>query len=59
MLFRSIAGLRTGAGAGDDPAVRFLRFRPARAIREAGEAKPLPNIRLDRAIEFLIGDRLT
>ena len=39
--------------------VRFLRFRPARAEREAGgEARPLPNIRLDRAIEFLLGDRL-
>jgi len=39
--------------------VRFLRFRPP-APRAAGfGASPaLPHIRLDRAIEFLIGDRL-
>jgi uncharacterized protein len=52
------AALRGEAPTGDD-ALRFLRFRPARASRrEGGEAMPLPNIRLDRAIEFLIGDRL-
>ena len=50
--------MRTGAGGGDNPEVRFLRFRPTRASREAGEPRPLPNIRLDRAIEFLVGDRL-
>ena len=37
---------------------RFLRFRPPHLERE-GEAEPtLPHIRLDRALQFLIGDRL-
>ena len=37
---------------------RFLRFRPPEL--EAGEAGPpvLPHIRLDRALQFLLGDRL-
>ncbi len=38
---------------------RFLKFRPPQAkIAKDGQALPLPHIRLDRAIEFLIGDRL-
>ena len=52
------AALR-GEGTSGDHAMRFPRFRPARATRkDGGEPVPLPNIRLDRAIEFLIGDRL-
>jgi uncharacterized protein len=55
----------------DDPALaldpdsegldlRFLRFRPPVAERGAdGRLRALPHIRLDRALEFLIGDRLT
>ena len=39
----------------DDAAWRFVRFRPPRVEQGA----PLPHIRLDRALEFLIGDRLT
>ncbi len=41
-------------------AVHFPRFRPPRVSLEApsGEAPALPHIRLDRAIEFLLGDRL-
>lgn len=41
-------------------AVEFPRFRPPRLLLEAGssEEPPLPHIRLDRAIEFLIGDLL-
>jgi uncharacterized protein len=52
----------------DDPAVvlagepldlRFLRFRPPVPERGAdGRLKPLPSIRLDRALDFLVGDRL-
>jgi hypothetical protein len=54
----------------DDPAalktdrradtVHFLRFRPPRVSLDApsGEAPALPHIRLDRAIDFLLGDRL-
>jgi uncharacterized protein len=40
--------------------VHFLRFRPPRVSLEAptGDAPALPHIRLDRAIDFLIGDRL-
>jgi uncharacterized protein len=38
---------------------RFLRFRPPLAQRDAaGTALPLPHIRLDRALQFLLGDRL-
>ncbi|QIB35418.1 YcjX family protein [Ancylobacter pratisalsi] len=38
---------------------RFLRFRPPLVERNGtGQALPLPHIRLDRALEFLIGDRL-
>ena len=40
--------------------VHFLRFRPPRVNLEtpSGEEPALPHIRLDRAIEFLLGDRL-
>src|SRR6185436_10285280 len=40
--------------------VHFLRFRPPRVSLESpsGEEPALPHIRLDRAIEFLLGDRL-
>ena len=38
---------------------RFVRFRPPRAtVREDGTPAPLPHIRLDRALQFLLGDRL-
>ncbi|GLK71052.1 YcjX family protein [Ancylobacter dichloromethanicus] len=48
-------GLSDAAG-GD---FRFLRFRPPEVARNAdGLALPLPHIRLDRALEFLLGDRL-
>ena len=37
---------------------RFLRFRPP-ALERDGKGEPaLPHIRLDRALQFLIGDRL-
>ncbi|MGQ3675696.1 YcjX family protein [Xanthobacter sp. TB0139] len=44
--------------ASDDPDAadfRFLRFRPPAGI---GESRPIPHIRLDRTLQFLIGDRL-
>jgi predicted YcjX-like family ATPase len=43
-----------------DASVHFLRFRPPRVSLESpsGEEPALPHIRLDRAIEFLLGDRL-
>ncbi|WP_181702318.1 YcjX family protein [Chthonobacter albigriseus] len=41
------------------PDMRFLRFRPPRLETTAeGVTLSLPHIRLDRALDFLIGDRL-
>jgi uncharacterized protein len=37
---------------------RFLRFRPPRLEQDGGGKPALPHIRLDRALQFLIGDRL-
>src|SRR6202171_4331195 len=37
---------------------RFLRFRPPQLEREGTDQPALPHIRLDRALQFLIGDRL-
>ncbi|MBT9290620.1 YcjX family GTP-binding protein [Prosthecodimorpha staleyi] len=65
VLFRQVAA---GAAAGGAPAataslapdVSFVRFRPPRLERTAeGVTLSLPHIRLDRVLEFLIGDRLT
>lgn len=43
----------------DDAAVRFVRFRPPKLEKTAeGVTLSLPHIRLDRALQFLIGDRL-
>lgn len=43
----------------EDPAIRFVRFRPPRLEKTAeGLTLSLPHIRLDRALQFLIGDRL-
>jgi len=42
-----------------EPLIRFVRFRPPRLERTAeGATLSLPHIRLDRALQFLIGDRL-
>ncbi|MFG1419092.1 YcjX family protein [Xanthobacter sp. V0B-10] len=50
------AGFRGLASAHVDEAdFRFLRFRPPAGI---GAAAAIPHIRLDRALEFLLGDRL-
>jgi predicted YcjX-like family ATPase len=44
---------------GGDPVVRFVRFRPPKLDRTAeGVTLSLPHIRLDRALQFLIGDHL-
>ena len=56
---------RDPAGAFSTGAVRagehaFVRFRPPRLTTQPGTTGPvLPHIRLDKAIEFLIGDKLT
>lgn len=45
--------------AGAEPPIRFVRFRPPKLERTAnGVLLSLPHIRLDRAMQFLIGDRL-
>jgi predicted YcjX-like family ATPase len=50
---------RAGGIASDDVNVRFVRFRPPKLERTAeGLTLSLPHIRLDRALEFLLGDRL-
>ena len=42
-----------------DADMRFVRFRPPLpSLGKDGEPMPLPSIRLDRALEFLLGDRL-
>ena len=39
--------------------MRFVRFRPPFATRDDdGLPRPLPHIRFDRALQFLLGDRL-
>ena len=55
------ASLTAPTGRGRrNASVHFLRFRPPHVTLEtpAGDEPALPHIRLDRAIEFLLGDRL-
>jgi uncharacterized protein len=56
----SLLALPVPLPAGGSEDMRFLKFRPPRISLDAptGEAPSLPHVRLDRAIEFLIGDRL-
>lgn len=42
----------------DDTDYRFLRFRPPVLERGQKGEPALPHIRLDRALQFLIGDKL-
>jgi predicted YcjX-like family ATPase len=53
---KEFSGLSASSPSGAD--LRFLRFRPP-ALRTAGATTvTLPHIRLDRAMQFLLGDRL-
>jgi len=52
--FRGLAG----AGGPADADFRFVRFRPPPLDTGRDGAPALPHIRLDRALQFLIGDRL-
>ncbi len=46
-------------GSSAEADYRFVRFRPPLARGDAdGTIEPLPHIRLDRALQFLLGDRL-
>jgi uncharacterized protein len=49
-------GLATASAEKTD--YRFLRFRPPQLESLGAEPPALPHIRLDRALQFLIGDRL-
>jgi predicted YcjX-like family ATPase len=49
-------GLTTGDAAAAD--FRFLRFRPPAVTAPAAAEPALPHIRLDRALQFLLADRL-
>jgi predicted YcjX-like family ATPase len=51
--FRGLA-----SAAADSTDFRFLRFRPPRLEAVDQQEPALPHIRLDRALQFLIGDRL-
>jgi len=50
-------GLATGGA--EDADFRFVCFRPPPLETTGDDAPALPHIRLDRALQFLIGDRLT
>jgi predicted YcjX-like family ATPase len=47
------------AASADETDFRFVRFRPPPLETTADGTPMLPHIRLDRALQFLIGDRLT
>ena len=54
------AATRSRCSAAAEIDYRFVRFRPPVLVRAAdGTALPAPHIRLDRALQFLFGDRLT
>jgi hypothetical protein len=58
-LFRgegAFQGLSSGPPEKTD--FRFLRFRPPQLDNQGTEGPVLPHIRLDRALQFLIGDKL-
>ncbi|MDB5653434.1 MAG: amino acid regulated cytosolic protein [Tardiphaga sp.] len=57
-LFEGGAFRGLSTDAADKADFRFLRFRPPQLVREGAEEPALPHIRLDRALQFLIGDRL-
>lgn len=62
MLFEDIESLSQDTGQTPrqtDPSLQFMRFRPPKLDTTAeGLTLSLPHIRLDRALEFLLGDRL-
>jgi predicted YcjX-like family ATPase len=53
---KSFKGLNATSAAQAD--FRFLRFRPPLAATSDKSEASLPHIRLDRALQFLIGDRM-
>jgi uncharacterized protein len=58
-LFRGDGAFRGLSSASAEKAdFRFLRFRPPQLESQDAAGPALPHIRLDRALQFLIGDRL-
>src|ERR1700721_462564 len=58
-LFRGEGAFRGLSSASAEKAdFRFLRFRPPQLENQDAAGPVLPHIRLDRALQFLIGDRL-
>ena len=58
-LFNGEAAFRgLSSSAADNADFRFLRFRPPQLENEGPDGPALPHIRLDRALQFLIGDKL-
>jgi hypothetical protein len=58
-LFRSEDAFRgLSSASAEKTDFRFLRFRPPRLERQDAAGPVLPHIRLDRALQFLIGDKL-
>jgi predicted YcjX-like family ATPase len=59
-LFRPDSQIFRGltVSSADDADYRFLRFRPPLLERTEDRVPALPHIRLDRALQFLVGDRL-
>jgi predicted YcjX-like family ATPase len=57
-LFKTDAFRGLSSTPSDKADFRFLRFRPPRLEQEGDGEPTLPHIRLDRALQFLIGDRL-
>ena len=57
-LFNGEAFRGLSSAAADKADFRFLRFRPPLLENEGPDGPALPHIRLDRALQFLIGDKL-
>jgi predicted YcjX-like family ATPase len=58
-LFKHESAFRGLSSASAEKAdFRFLRFRPPQLERDGSKEPALPHIRLDRALQFLLGDRL-
>jgi predicted YcjX-like family ATPase len=58
-LFKGETAFRGLSSAAAEKAdFRFLRFRPPQLENEGPDGPALPHIRLDRALQFLIGDKL-
>jgi len=58
-LFKGESAFRgLSSAAAEKSDFRFLRFRPPQLERDGTDAPALPHIRLDRALQFLIGDKL-